>query len=255
MAAVVEPMVPLDVDQRQWYREQRTAWTSTARVEDQKAAEARAHGAGVRVAAGQVRVALGEADAALRVQAYAGLKHESLLRRQRAQQSAALAGSAVGGLGSAYRSVAVRSTLERRDIAAAKTRARGHTAGLSQRAAPPAAQREPMFPSRESKGVQLERLRQLVDARVSAEATVEWALRAPLPSAEHWAPPRSYIVREGTDGDPFVWVAERKASGAPAMHNRKSKRERMSAEEKRDQREMVRTLKTRDFHRKSMVLY
>jgi len=111
----------------------------------------------VRLAAGQIRETIQEADRSMRAQvphfpshfslislsflsfvfafslsfishichftqAYAGLKHEKLLRRQRAQQSAALAGGAVG-CGSAYRNAATRSSLERRDIASAKARA------------------------------------------------------------------------------------------------------------------------------------
>jgi len=224
-----------------WARETRqdTA-TQTARVEDAKAAQARADAAEEVYRRALAQPALDAAAAEERERERMEARQQRLLARQREAQAVAQRG-AEGTSSVASRpwdNLRVRSSLVRRDrtaaAASAKSRAtRWHGARAGPRQSAPS-----MFHSRQSQAELVDQLAQEIESRVRPDATVEFALRVPLPTADQWRPPRSFITREGTDGDPFVWIAARKASTAPAMHNRQSQRASMSTGEKRDRREM-----------------
>lgn len=167
-------------------------------------------------------------------------RRQRLLARQREAQAVAQRG-AKGTSGASSRpwdNLRVRSLLARRDRAATAARAESRAARWHGARAAPRQSDSSMFYSPQTQAEILDQLAQEIESRVRPDATVEFALRAPLPTADQWRPPRSFITREGTDGDPFIWIAARKASAAPAMHNRQGQRARMSADEKRDRREM-----------------
>lgn len=224
-----------------WDRHYQETATQTARIEDAKAAQARADAAREVYLREEEQLRLGAAAAEKRAQQYnraqSEAQHKRLLARQQQAQTEALvgAGAASTVTSIAWDNLRLRSSLVRRERAAVKSKRQSHAARRK------SLRREPQShtpDSRQTKAEIVEQLAQEIESRVRPEATVEWALRAPLPTADQWRPPRSYITKEGTDGDPFVWVAARKASAAPLMCNRQSQRSSMSAEEKRDRREV-----------------
>lgn len=236
MADVAGPLVEID-GQYLWARQQRqeTA-TQTARIEDAKAAQARADAALKVYHRALVQPALDAAAAEQRARERRQAQRQQLLARQREDQATAQRGAqGVSSASSrAWDNLRLRSSFVRQECTPATARTKSHGTrrqGLR-------ADRPLVFQNRQSKSEIVDQLAQEIESRVRPDATVEWALRAPLPTAEQWRPPRSFITREGTDGDPFVWIAARKASAAPEMHNRQSQRAGMSAEEKRDRREM-----------------
>ena len=242
-AAVREPLVDIDPPPRYaWDSTLVASGTQTARIEDAKQAQAKADDALAAIVHGEAQRALDAAAAEARAADEEEAKWQRLLARQRRLQAAARGGDSDGVASVAARpwdNVRVRSSLERKDRAAARARAASHDTRRAARvsSADSSGQSPAMFRRRQSKEQIVDELAREIEARVRPEATVEWALRAALPTAEQWRPPRSFITKEGTDGGPFVWISARKASAAPAMYGKQSLRASMSAEEKRDKRE------------------